>query len=806
MPIQPRKVSAEDLDLFSLEASAPQQEGPRDMPVDRDTLMRDLNDVQREAVTTTDGPTLIVAGAGSGKTRVLTRRVAWLLAGDTPPWRILALTFTNKAAREMRGRIADIVGERRAGPLWMGTFHSLFSRILRREAEEIGYTASFTIYDTDDSLALIRQIMSSRGISQKDYSPKGIRNRISAAKNALVHPGAFRASTTNPFEERVARVYEDYENRLRANNAMDFDDLLVRTIELFEKSPASLERWSEQFRYILIDEYQDTNRAQYAVVKMLAAKHNNLCVVGDDAQSIYKFRGADIRNILDFERDYPDLSLFRLEQNYRSTKRILAAAEGVIKRNRSQIEKDLWTENPEGEKIRVLTLRDERDEGSEVVRVIERERDRGVPLSEIAALYRTNSQSLSIEDAMRRANIPYALVGGVAFYQRAEVKDALAYLRLLVNPRDDESFLRSVNRPARGIGEVTLRRLRASATGRNETLLQAAALPEEVVDLTPRARKGLSGFAAMVERWSGLLGEVDVAEIARMVVTESGLLQAFQDEGTPEAIARWDNVQRLLSHVAEYAERQPEGTLDEYLQEISLLSDLDNHVETDERVTLMTIHAAKGLEFRVVFLPGLEEGLFPIGQTGSDPDELEEERRLFYVAVTRAKERLYMSNCERRYRFGELSYPTASRFLNEIDDEHLEFNAMATGRSTAGRGMSGHRADGRQVASEGGTGRVPSQRRRPNPWAADSDSGASASKSRSKPDAESAWAPDPIPEDDYSQIPRSLEVGATVEHSVFGRGLVESLVGSGDKARAAVRFESVGRKQLVLKFAGLRVV
>lgn len=778
MPIEPRKVDAAELELFSLEGD-PAAAKPE--PIDRDQLLVGLNDVQSEAVRNVDGPTLIVAGAGSGKTRVLTHRIAWLLAEGVEPWRIMALTFTNRAAREMKGRIADLVGQRRAGPLWMGTFHSIFSRILRREAGALGYTASFTIYDTDDSLGVIRQIMNVRGISQKDYSPKAIRNRISAAKNGMVNPGLYRAQTANAFEERVARVYEDYEGRLKSNNAMDFDDLLVKTIELFELQPEVLRKWSDQFRYLLIDEYQDTNRAQYTVVRMLAGGHGNICVVGDDAQSIYRFRGADIRNILDFERDYPQQQIFRLEQNYRSTKRILAAADDVIKRNRGQISKDLWTDNEEGEKIRVTTLRDEREEGSEVLRIVRAERDRGIPLSEIAVLYRTNSQSLSIEDALRRANIPYSLVGGVAFYQRAEVKDALAYLRLLVNRRDDESFLRAVNRPARGIGEVTLRRLRAAAERSGRTLLEESAAAADIPEMTPRAAKGLTGFHEMVEAWRKGMDQTPLPEIARMTLTESGLLRSFKDEGTPEAIARWDNVQRLLSHIAEYAERNPEGSLDEYLQEISLISDLDNYAGEEERVTLMTIHSAKGLEFRVVILPGLEEGLFPIGQTASDPEELEEERRLFYVAVTRAKERLFITNCERRYRFGELSYPTPSRFLNEIGDEHLEFNATAPKRTSpdAGGLSSGSSWSARGRAKRRPAGEEPQQ---------------------------SEWTPDPIPEDDYSQIPQVITVGTLVEHASFGRGRIESISGTGEKAKAAVRFDRVGRKQLVLKFARLKIV
>ena len=779
MSSENRERRGETLDLFSLKLPDEAQESAAG-GIKAD-FIKDLNTVQQQAVTTMDGPLLIVAGAGSGKTRVLTYRVAWMLSQGVAPWRILALTFTNKAAREMKERIAALVGERRAAPLWMGTFHSIFSRILRREAELLGYTSSFTIYDTDDSLGVIRQIMTVRGISPQDYSPKAIRNRISAAKNAMINPGLYRSQAENALDERVTLVYQDYEARLKSNNAMDFDDLLVKTIELFELHPETLKTYQEQFRYVLIDEYQDTNRAQYTVVKMLAEKHRNLSAVGDDAQSIYKFRGADIRNILDFERDYPDYSIFRLEQNYRSTKTILAAADDVIKNNRGQIPKTLWTDNDQGEPIRVTTLRDERDEGSEVVRLIRKESDRGMSLNQMAVLYRINSQSLSIEDALRRANIPYVLVGGVAFYQRAEVKDALSYLRLLVNELDNESFLRAVNRPARGIGEVSIRRLRAMAEHNSLPLLEAARRADEVPDLTTRAMNGLKHFAEMIDSWRDAQSDISLPEVARIVLTESGLLGSFKDEGTPESMARWDNVQRVLSHIAEYVEANPDATLDLYLQEISLLSDLDNYDQADDRVTLMTIHSAKGLEFSVVVVPGMEDGLFPVGQTVADQEELEEERRLFYVAVTRAKERLYITNCERRYRFGELSYPTPSRFLNEIRDELLEFNSTAP-RSTFG--SSGNRSFSSGFSAKKSFGTSSRKKERPT----------------------SDWTPDPVPEDDYSQVPKTLQVGSLVAHDSFGEGRVEAINGQGEKARITVRFESVGRKQLVLKFARLRIL
>jgi DNA helicase II / ATP-dependent DNA helicase PcrA len=765
-------------------SSAAIEAPPRDTSHLRDLpFLKELNEVQREAVTTIDGPLLIVAGAGSGKTRVLTYRIAYLLASGVKPWSVLALTFTNKAAKEMKDRIAGLVGHQAASPLWMGTFHSVFSRILRREAETIGFTSSFTIYDTDDSLGVVRGAMTQYGISQQDFPAKMILHRISQAKNAMVSTAEFRSRAGSLAEEKIALVYESYESRLRQNNAMDFDDLLVKTILLFEKDPNVLKRYQDQFRYILIDEYQDTNRAQYVVVQMLAAQSRNICVVGDDAQSIYRFRGADIRNILDFERDYKDYRIFRLEQNYRSTKTIIAAADEVIRQNRQQIPKSLWTDNDEGEKIKVITLRDEREEGEEVARIIQRFERKGTRLGSIAVLYRTNSQSLSIEDGLRRSNIPYGIVGSVAFYRRKEVKDALAYMRLLVNERDDESFLRAVNTPARGIGEVSVKRLRHYATERGVSLFEAARHPEHIADLGPRVSNALHGFTEMLDKYRGHLGDMSPAELSRTVLSESGMFQGFKDENTPEALGRWDNVQRILSHVAEYSDNNPEGTLDQYLQEISLLSEVDQFDPTIERVTLMTIHSAKGLEYDVVIVTGMEEGLFPVGNSAQEQEDLEEERRLFYVAVTRAREHLYLINCERRYRFGELSYPTPSRFLNEISDHLLEFNATAPPASRA-------RRDGEGFLGAGGG----------------STRGAGAAR-RARPGREPQHSEaHEFPSDDYSQVPQVLQVGSRVAHPTFGVGKVEMVVGSGEKTKITVRFDTVGRKQLMLKFANLQVL
>lgn len=778
------------LDIFPDEHSAARPEGSDAASGKGGTMsidfINELNPVQREAVTGVDGPVLIVAGAGSGKTRVLTYRIAYLLAQGVSPWNILSLTFTNKAASEMKERIAKLVGYDHARPLWMGTFHSVFSRILRREAEKLGFTSSFSIYDNDDSVGLVRASMAEFGISPQDYSPKMIHHRISTAKNSIITPTEYRSRASNALEERVGLLYDSYEKKLRASNAMDFDDLLVRTIELFDRFPDVLRTWQEQFRYLMIDEYQDTNRAQYVVVDRLAALSRNLCVVGDDAQSIYKFRGADIRNILDFERDYPGHKTFRLEQNYRSTKTILAAADEVIRNNRNRIDKTLWTDNDEGEKVHVVTARDEREEGDEILRIIQRETRLGSSLNEMAVLYRTNSQSMSIEDALRRANVPYALVGGVAFYRRKEVKDSLAYFRLVVNPRDDESFSRAVNTPARGIGDTSMKRLRAYAESQGIPLIEAATSPEKIAGLTPRVGTAMTKFVEMIDRARANLETISMPETARMLLTESGLLASYKDEATPEAIARWDNVQRILSHMAEYHDNNPDTSLDEYLQEIALLSEADSYDSAAERVTLMTIHSAKGLEFDTVIVAGLEEGLFPVGNSAHDEDELEEERRLFYVAITRARKNLWLTNCERRYRFGELSYPIPSRFLNEISDGLLEFG------STTPRPQS--------MGSQQGQGNTHRSGQSPTRGASPRDFTLRREKARQaeeKPQEEFI--------DDYSQVPKELGVGSIVLHPTFGRGRVEVMVGSGAKTKLTVRFESVGRKQLMLQFANLRV-
>ena len=575
-------------------------------------FLHHLNPAQREAVEAVDGPVMIVAGAGSGKTRVLTYRTALLLDRGVRPSAILALTFTNKAASEMKGRITALVGES-SRQVWMGTFHSLFARILRMESEKIGFSRSFSIYDTEDSRALIKSVMGDLGISQQQFSPQGIRARMSTAKNQMLSPAEYRDSGSDPLTDRTALVYEEYQKRLKTFNAMDFDDLLLKPLELFKRQPDVLERYQYRFSHILVDEYQDTNRVQYRLIKELTALHRNICVVGDDAQSIYAFRGADIRNILDFEKDYPDSQIFRLEQNYRSTKTILAAADSVIKQNSGQIPKNLWTDNPDGDRVLLTTCESDLAEGYTLVAQIEEEvRKHKRDLKDFALLYRTNAQSRAIEDGLRRNGIPYVIVGGVAFYKRKEIKDVLAYLRVIANPRDDESLLRIINFPARSIGDVTVRKIRRFAAKEKLSIYDALAAGGLSDILAEKTAKTVRQFGELLKKYIDLKPKVSVSELARALVDEIGVLRDLKAENTLESLGRRENVLELVSALTEFNDRRPGATLEDFLEEVSLVSDIDTADLGHNAVTLMTVHSAKGLEFPVVFVTGLEESLFPI--------------------------------------------------------------------------------------------------------------------------------------------------------------------------------------------------
>lgn len=730
------------------------------------SFLQELNPVQQDAVKAANGPVMIIAGAGSGKTRVLTYRIAHLISCGVPPGEILALTFTNKAAREMKERILKLAGEKAAG-LWMGTFHSMFARVLRTEAERIGYTRSFTIYDSDDSLNVIKSVMASLGISSQQTSPQVLRSRISGAKNQLLTPKGYQESARDAVEERAAEVFRLYEKQLERSNAMDFDDLLVKPTQLFTRFPEVLQRYQHRFKFILIDEFQDTNRAQYHVVKLLSARFRNICVVGDDAQSIYAFRGADIRNILDFARDFPDCQTFRLEQNYRSTSTILSAADRLIGNNVDRLQKKLWTENGAGEPVEIIECMDDRDEGQAVVQMVQKETaHQKHPLSDIAILYRTNAQSRSIEDELRRNGIPYVIVGGVRFYERKEIKDVLAYMRVLANPNDNESVLRIINYPARGIGGTTVDRLKNHAEENGIGLAEAVDSLEAVQGLSDRAAANVRNFRSLLKKYTALKAEMSFAELTRSLVDELGILRAFKTEATPESLARWENVQELLSAVTEFQSEREGATLEQFLEEVTLVSDVDSWDGSSNAVTMMTLHASKGLEFPVVMITGLEEGILPFYTTMIDRPSLEEERRLAYVGMTRAKEKLYLSRARMRYRFGEPTTPGPSRFLSEIGTDN-----MITRESR--NAVRFH---------AGGNGRA----RRP----------------MKRVERESI---DPMPDyESESQEYVEIKRGVAVRHETFGRGTVIEVQGSGDARKAVVRFDDVGVKNLILKFARLR--
>lgn len=752
-------------------------------------LLNGLNAAQAEAVSTTEGPVLIIAGAGSGKTRVLTFRIAYLLRMGVNPAHVLALTFTNKAAQEMKERISHLVGAGVGRSIWAGTFHSVFARILRHYADRIGYTRSFTIYDTDDQLAAVKAVMNQLGVSQQVLPPNGVRGRISAAKNAMVSWQEYARKADSIAEKQTGQIYEEYEKRLTQSNAMDFDDLLLNTIRLLEHHPDVLGELQQRFRYLMVDEYQDTNRAQYRVVSMLASAFRNLCVVGDDAQSIYRWRGADIRNILDFERDYPDARVVRLEQNYRSTKTILAAADSVIKRNASQLKKSLFTDNPEGEKITVLACRDDREEADMIVRTItSRIAKHGYTHKDVAILYRTNAQSQAIEDALRRSNTPYHIVSGVSFYKRKEVKDTLAYLRILVNPSDSESILRIINEPARGIGNTTLERVQEHAVRTNTTLFDVLRAIDTVPMMQARTVKAVQDFVGIIDRYRSMMEELAPASLAQAYIEATGLPQMYRVQQSEEALDRWNNIERVLDHIAEQQELDENMTLVTYLEQISLLSDADDPQLGSERIAMMTMHAAKGLEFPLVVIAGLEQGLFPLAKAEADIAEQEEERRLLYVGITRAREQLILAYAERRYRFGELVFSRPSMFLGEIDKQTLAPSARSmTGGNAAVPAPSRDRERSSYSQLPSGNeshSQIPMPKRY---------------TSVSQPKARGVQGPAPAG-------PTTVNVGQRVRHPMFGSGTVSAVSGTGQAEKATVLFDNGQRKQLMVAFARLETL
>ncbi|MEM0996884.1 MAG: UvrD-helicase domain-containing protein [Bacteroidota bacterium] len=739
-------------------------------------FLNDLNEAQRAAAVATEGPVMIIAGAGSGKTRTLTYRLAFIIdQGLADPFEILALTFTNKAAREMRERIITLVGPD-AKNIWMGTFHSIFARMLRYEAEKLGYTSSFTIYDTDDTQSTLKKVVDSLKLDPKKFKPRVLYTHISSAKNALVDPEMYAAEyVTDSFSNSIARIYKIYQTRLFESNAMDFDDLLMKPIELFDRYPDVLYKWQKRFGYIMVDEYQDTNRAQYVITKKLAAQHENIAVVGDDAQSIYSFRGANIENILNFQKDYPDTRQFKLEQNYRSTKNIVEAANSIIKRNKNQIPKKVFTENATGDLIRILESNTDNDEARMVTDSIREQVMRhSYKHKHFAVLYRTNAQSRALETELRRARIPYKIFGGLSFYRRKEIKDMTAYLKLAVNPRDEAALTRVINYPARGIGKTSMDRLTVAADERGIGLWEALTRVEEIPELG-RARKSLAEFVLMIKTFGIRARDDSAYDAANYIANKSGMLRELHQTDNPEMMNRWENVQELLNAAKEFTEDEDNDAdkLDAFLAEISLFTDQDEKHENPDFVTLMSIHAAKGLEFPSVFVTGLEEELFPNFMALQSRADLEEERRLFYVAVTRAKDRLALTFAKSRYRYGSLQWNEPSRFLSEVDEEYVHFHSLRRERSSASRSRSGSSLPLR------GNGNATPMRSRKR-----------------------AMTRDDFVGDDLTGLAEGMEV----EHSKFGPGKVLKLEGNGSERKATVFFTEKGEKVLLLKYAKLKIL
>ena len=749
------------------------------------TILEGLNPVQQKAAATLEGPVMIVAGPGSGKTRTLTHRIAYLIATKTcRPHQILALTFTNKAAREMRERVEELVGSDRARGMWMGTFHSIFARMLRVEAEHLGFTRDFTIYDTDDTERIIRNLMQGMALDTKQFNPRGIRSLISSAKNQMVAPSAYGRMAATRMQDVASRIYGPYVEVLRKANALDFDDLLIKPIELFRNHKEVLEKYQDRWQYIHIDEYQDTNHAQYTVTGLLAGKYKNVCVVGDDAQSIYAFRGADIGNILSFQRDYPGAETIRLEQSYRSTKKILQLADSIIGQNTDQLDKSLWTENHEGDSILLMEALSERDEAQKIERCIRDLQVRaGFNYSDFAVLYRTNAQSRSLEDALRRGGITYRVIGGMSFYQRREIKDVLAYLRLVVNPEDVASMRRVINYPTRGIGNKS-QEIVFSFADQEGLSLWKSLYRIDVSGLSSRAQTQVARFRDMIARYRDVQFEMPADDLARELIKESGILAQLREEGTQEGLVRWENVQELFNAITEYRKSEPEnGSLSAFLQQVSLFTDQDAQNDQDDAVTLMTLHASKGLEFEAVFVSGLEEGLFPLAKASQDKKELEEERRLFYVGATRAKQFLTLSFARSRFRFGDQQPGIRSRFLEEIDPALIRTEAGGTLKQKKDRFK----------VKKGDTFSYdnldPEYFRE------------SLNPAKKKPSKPSDTGRRIVYEEGEGG---GIVPGVVVEHDVFGEGKVLSLEGRGEQRKAIVFFKEVGQKKLMLRFAKLR--
>ncbi|MDT0687050.1 ATP-dependent helicase [Autumnicola psychrophila] len=770
-----------------------------------ESYLAELNEAQRAPVLQKDGAMIVIAGAGSGKTRVLTYRIAYLMSQGVDPFNILSLTFTNKAAREMKNRISKIVGSSEAKNLWMGTFHSIFAKILRFEADKLGYPSNFTIYDTQDSQSVIRAVIKDMRLDKDVYKYKQVYNRISSFKNSLITVKAYfqnpelQEADAMSKKPRMGEIYQAYVERCFKAGAMDFDDLLLKTNELLNRFPEVLHKYQSRFRYILVDEYQDTNHSQYLIVKALSDKFQNICVVGDDAQSIYAFRGANINNILNFQKDYENVEMYRLEQNYRSTKNIVNAANSIIDKNKTKLEKVVWTANDDGPKIVVNRLLTDGEEGRFVASsIFETKMQNQLSNGDFAILYRTNAQSRAMEDALRKRDIPYRIYGGLSFYQRKEIKDILSYLRLLINPKDEEALKRIINFPARGIGQTTMDRLSIAANQYGKSIFEVIENLDHLdLKINKSTRNKLENFVNMIKSFTILSENADAFVVADTVTKKTGLVQEMKKDGTPEGVARIENIEELLNGIRDFVEEQKEladssGSLAEFLEDVALATDMDKDTSDEDRVALMTIHLAKGLEFPYVYIVGLEEDLFPSSMSMNTRSELEEERRLFYVALTRAETQAYLTYTQSRYRWGKLVDAEPSRFIEEIDDQFLDYL-------------------------------VPQDDYKYKPLI-DTDIFGEVDKSKLRQTKPKKGTPPPAHKPTEQQLQKlrklkpaasepakatktvNLAEGNEVEHMRFGKGKVLKIEGVGQDQKAEIDFENGGIKNLLLRFAKLKLL
>ena len=772
-----------------------------------ENYINELNEAQKAPVLHKDGPLMVIAGAGSGKTRVLTYRIAYLMSQGVDSFNILALTFTNKAAREMKKRISDIVGSSEAKNLWMGTFHSVFAKLLRFDGDKLGYPSNFTIYDTQDSQRLLAAIIKEMGLDKDIYKYKQVQNRISSYKNSLI---TVKAYYNNPDlveadamakRPRMGEIYQNYVDRCFKAGAMDFDDLLLRTNELLTRFPEVLAKYQDRFRYILVDEYQDTNHSQYLIVKALSDRFQNICVVGDDAQSIYSFRGANISNILNFQKDYDNVGMYRLEQNYRSTKNIVNAANSIISKNKNQLEKVVWTSNDEGPLIKVHRSPTDAEEGRFVAgSIFENKMQSQLSNGHFAVLYRTNSQSRAIEDALRKRDIPYRIYGGLSFYQRKEIKDVLSYLRLVINPKDEEALKRIINFPARGIGQSTLDKLTVAANHYNRSIFEVMDNLERIdLKINTGTRRKLGDFVAMIKSFQIMNESADAFTLAEHVAKKTGVLLEFKKDGTPEGIGKMENIEELLNGIKDFVEGQKEladakGDIGEFLEDVALATDLDKDTGDDDRVALMTIHLAKGLEFPHVYIVGMEEDLFPSAMSMNTRSELEEERRLFYVALTRAEKQAYLTYTQNRYRWGKLVDAEPSRFIEEIEEKYVE-NLTPVQRSGYTPLI--------DVDIFGDVDR--SKLRQNKPIQGTPPSGVRPNENqlrklrKLKPELGT-------PVGNTNSVDPNLSEGSLVNHTRFGRGQVLKIEGVGNDRKAEIKFDKGDIKKLLLRFAKLEVL